>query len=485
LQAAAQTLVTLQQAQEAAREARVGWRIGDGGDVDPDWTGRQVKYQVKFAPGQPPPLTQEPPDLPNGDVLLRPIVSYPEVQKQFGDASKAIAKQTEDYPALVGLARGGSSTATEDFAKDQDPRHARERITAPLKKVLEDIGKTRGYLGGDLDPLDLTPLHQQLFAGQAPVGGTVWTQGFRHDVATKAAQDHAIERALVKLALQHVTQLAYLLAPLTSGASLIVVLGAAAVAQGVQAYGAYRQAQVTSAAEGGTVRPHTELVPPGTAEFARMNAEGEMIAFSLALLALGAEAFAAWRARVNARVKAADEVFTMRHGTDNPKLGTADGRIDVKRGSGVDQDLGQGFYLTLDEHTAKAYAQRRTGQRGTVGQERVLTFEIRRSELGEIVDIRKGGNFRAEWEKWLKEKPKLPGGVELPTNRDMITPNNRGERFNKFLDSIGKPKADTIMAPLGDDLFIGIESPHGESVQVCIRSQTVADRLNAQLVTPR
>jgi hypothetical protein len=491
LQAAADTLTTLQQAQEAAREARVGWRIGDGGEVDPDWTGRQVKYQVKFSPGGPPPLTQEPPDLPNGDIFLRPIVSYAQVKEQFDNASKAIAKRTEDYPALIGLARGGSSEATNAFVTDQDPRHARERLAAPLKKVLADIVATRGYLGGELDPLDLTPLHEQLYGGHAAVGGATWTRGFRHEVAAKAAQEHAIDRALTRLALQSVTQLAYLLAPLTSGASLVVVLGVAAVAQGVQAYGSYREAQVTSAAEGATVRPRTELVAPGSAEFARMNAEADAIAFGLALLALGAEAFQAWRARAQARAQATEERIQMHHGTDEGGHqglgGLEEGRIDVRRTGGADQDLGQGFYLTLDEDTAMAYADRRAIQRGTNGR-RVLTFEIRRSELGDVVDIRKGGNYRAQWEEWLKAKPQLPGGGELPTirsNRDLITPRNRGEMFDKFLDHIGKRRADTIIAPLGDDVFSGIESPHGESAQVCIRSQAVADRLNAQITTGR
>lgn len=35
--------------------------------------------------------------------------------------------------------------------------------------------------------------------------------------------------------------------------------------------------------------------------------------------------------------------------------------------------------------------------------------------------------------------------------------------------------ADTIVAPLGDDVFIGITSGQGGATQVCIRSQAVAD----------
>ncbi|MFD1052439.1 hypothetical protein ACFQ1S_46060, partial [Kibdelosporangium lantanae] len=84
-------------------------------------------------------------------------------------------------------------------------------------------------------------------------------------------------------------------------------------------------------------------------------------------------------------------------------------------------------------------------------------------------------------------KPSMPGGLEhpqFPTNRSMIQAGNRGTMFDKFLDSIGKRGADTIIAPLGEDGFTGVGHNHGESSQVCIRTQGVADRLNAQLVAP-
>ncbi|MFD1051921.1 site-specific integrase, partial [Kibdelosporangium lantanae] len=57
--------------------------------------------------------------------------------------------------ALVAV-RGLHKFALREGIVDHDPAHARAKITAPLKKVLEDIAKTRGFLGGELDPLDLT-----------------------------------------------------------------------------------------------------------------------------------------------------------------------------------------------------------------------------------------------------------------------------------------------------------------------------------------
>jgi hypothetical protein len=488
LQAAAASLANLQRAQDAAREARVGWRIGDGGDVDPDWTGRHVKYQVAFRPGEAPPLTEEPVDVPNGDVLLYRIVPNDQVQQGYDDATQAITRLVEANPALYGLVRNGSSASTGAFADESDESAARDRLTAPLRRVLTDITATRGRLGDDLDPLDLEPLVNQLFAGGAAVGGTIWTAGFRHHVAINTLVGHAIDRALARAALQYVQQLAILFAPFTSGASLLALLATSTAAAGIQAYGSYRETQVADAAEGSSVVPGTNLVAPGTAEHARLNAEADFIAFGLALLALGAEAFATWRASAQARQLRTEQRLRLSHGTDQTGyqgLGPLDeARIDVAHAGGAHQDLGQGFYLTLDDQgTAGVYAFRRAGQRGG-GMQHVLTWEVPASDLGIIVDVRRGGNFRAQWESFLNEAPPFPGGRPLPgfeTNRALLSraPEQRGVIFDQFLGKIGMANADTVLAPLGDDVFTGITSGR-ETTQVCIRSQRVADRLNAQ-----
>jgi hypothetical protein len=490
LQLTAAALTNLQRAQEAALQAPVGWRVGDGGEVDPDWIGRQVKFRALFKPGEPPPLTEEPADLPSGDIFAHPIVPYAEVQQGYDTASRAITQLVEANPALYGMVRAGSSAQTEAFVTTTDPTAAREKLTAPLRKVLVDIGITRGNLGTDLDPLDLTPLVQQLLAGGAATGGGRWTTGFRQRAANNAAVGHAIERVATRLALQQVQTLAMMLAPFTSGVSLLALLAGAAGAAGYQAYGSYREAAVMGAAEGSSVRPGTELVPTGTAEQARLTAQADVIAFGLAMLALGAEAFAAWRAGAQVRRAAAEERVQLHHGTDQSGLeGLGGGRIDVTHAAGAHQDLGQGFYLTMDSETAGVYAFRRGAQRGG-GMQHVLTFEVPMSDLGVVVDVRPGGNFGAQWQAFLEERPALPGGGIVPgleTNRSLLrmAPEQRGTVFDTFLGRTGMQQADTVIAPLGDSVFTGISSPRGTTTQVCIRSQAVADRLNAQMLTGR
>jgi hypothetical protein len=179
----------------------------------------------------------------------------------------------------------------------------------------------------------------------------------------------------------------------------------------------------------------------------------------------------------------------MFHGTEQggyQGIGPLDtGRIDVAHARGDHQDLGQGFYLTLDVPTAETYAATRGRQRGGRLQH-LLAFDIPAADLGVIVDIRSGGNFRRQWEDFLNARPSFPGNVRIPgfeTNRALYSRayEQRGRIFNEFLDRVGMRNADTIIAPLGDDVFTGIVNASGETAQVCVRSQRVADRLNQQI----
>jgi hypothetical protein len=195
------------------------------------------------------------------------------------------------------------------------------------------------------------------------------------------------------------------------------------------------------------------------------------------------------QSRSGSLIEGGGERLRLMHGTtakDWRSLGgLGEGRINVTRTGGSDQDLGRGFYLTTDELTAVEYAQVRNFKRNPGGGPiaHVVVFDIPTSELGVVVDIRPGGNFRAQWEAFLKQ-PVIPGTQEpvLATRRAYISAvaKERGVMFDLFLRSIGMENADTIIAPLGDDVFGGI-TPGYETTQVCIRSQRIADQLNAMM----
>jgi hypothetical protein len=118
----------------------------------------------------------------------------------------------------------------------------------------------------------------------------------------------------------------------------------------------------------------------------------------------------------------------------------------------------------------------------------VLSFEVSTSDCGAIVDVRRGGNFRAQWEEFPAEPP-YPGAGHgqdsSPTGRTLagIGSEHRGMLFERFLRRGGLERADTSIGPPGEEIFSGITSGRGETVQICIRSQRLADRLNAQIRT--
>jgi hypothetical protein len=180
-----------------------------------------------------------------------------------------------------------------------------------------------------------------------------------------------------------------------------------------------------------------------------------------------------------------DEPLVLSHGTDNPGFqqmgGLGPGRIRVDHSPGARQDFGQGFYVAVGEGrggigNAEAFGDLRVAQRGS-GPRQVLAWQVKRSDLGEVVDVRPGGEHAGAWKKYL-EQPLAPG-VKM-TIGDYIRGTGvekRGEYFEKFLESIGKQKADVVIGPIGTPETAGVVTQPG--TQMAVRSQRVADRLNS------
>jgi hypothetical protein len=158
------------------------------------------------------------------------------------------------------------------------------------------------------------------------------------------------------------------------------------------------------------------------------------------------------------------------------------GHIDVKHALGESRDLGRGFYLSTDKAIAESYAQLRS--KG--GMQHVLQFEVPVNDLGKVVDIRRGGQFHEQWQRFLDEDAYsavfgIPVPLRTTTVRSFLTVGRgieqRSRAFERFLEKIGMDDADTILASSGNDLF-KTAAGHGPT-QVCIRSQKVANRLNS------
>ena len=105
-----------------------------------------------------------------------------------------------------------------------------------------------------------------------------------------------------------------------------------------------------------------------------------------------------------------NEAFLITHGTDNPGFqnmgGLSAGRIRVDHSPGARQDFGQGFYVMAGEgngvRNAEAFGDLRVAQRET-GPRQVLGWQVKRSDLGDVVDVRPNGEYADAWKRYLDQ----------------------------------------------------------------------------------
>jgi hypothetical protein len=127
-----------------------------------------------------------------------------------------------------------------------------------------------------------------LFTKQATAdSGVDWSTPFARDVARQQTISHNINRALL---LAKVAELAFLVAPLTGGTSMIAVLAIGTAATGANLVLDAQRYQALAAARSAGAQPGTELVTSGAVDEAKVAMESDAIAFALAVIALGAAA---------------------------------------------------------------------------------------------------------------------------------------------------------------------------------------------------
>lgn len=311
MQDAADTVSALQWSQKAALGAVVGFREvlapGDGKHWRP----------AKFDPFEPQPAASIPIDSSGSTWLYdefteqeRMVTDAAEVPvpKPFADvkakyeaAEQDIAGWVTAYPSLLALTRENDAAVTGGLARADSPEQARDKLGAALRKLLKDIATTEGKLGGDLDPLDLKPIHVRLAAKSATAeSGTDWSQELPAAIAQDLLRDHDISNALRALGLQLVAHIAFLLAPFTGGASLFL-LAAGTAALGANAVISAAQYTAMADAAKATPLPGTDLVGKDQVAHAKQLAESDAAAFALALVVLGASLAAAGMKAFRAR----------------------------------------------------------------------------------------------------------------------------------------------------------------------------------------
>ena len=309
LQDAAAALAFLQKSQEAARQCYVGYNAQTITTAYDGHVGMtQTWYPARFDPNKPPDSKTTPSTftrLTSAVIVNQDIKSYDEVSAAYDKVSVAIAQIVRGYPAVYGILQKQSSKATDEFV-GMSPEAARVELAQGLHQVKHNIsGAWVKLLTGDLNPLDLTPLHDQLYHGLKGQSGTDWTGVLAKRIAQEEVADHEFSLAMKELGMTAASQALIMLAPFTGGASLLVMLAGVAVA-GVQWAMSEERYETLAQAAGASPTPGTELVSPEKVEAADAIRSADGLAFALAVITVGlAAAGAGISALTRARLAAA------------------------------------------------------------------------------------------------------------------------------------------------------------------------------------
>jgi hypothetical protein len=304
LQTAATEVAKLQLAQKAARKSWVGWTEVLHPNMSDD---RHYVEPVEYVPGHRPPLAdlaglkgriylhdQEEatwPELDRGRLpkLQEQVRPYDQVQKADDDVGANLTGWLIRHPALAAVVAGGPD-ATSAFASAKGAAEAKKLFRQSFEQLHKNILDSQNKLkSGDLNPLDFTPIHEQLFAKKATAAsGVDWSAPFAKEVAGRLTLDHNISRTLRTLLLQKVSELAFLLAPLTGGASLVALLAIGTIATGANLVLDAQRYEALAAAKGAGAQPGTDIVTSGAVDEAKAAMESDAFAFALAALVMGA-----------------------------------------------------------------------------------------------------------------------------------------------------------------------------------------------------
>jgi uncharacterized protein DUF4157/CDI toxin RNase A-like protein/uncharacterized protein DUF922 len=291
LQVAAASVAKLQKAQEEAQKIDVGYEsVTDaaGDAVVTTW------LPVQFDPYKPPQFDSKPEfstfakTFGNQAVVDAQITPYHDVKEKYDRATDAIASWQTRYPELYAISRERQSDVTAAFAS-KSPEQARKQLGWAMLSLLGDIAKTQDMLtSGDIDPLDMTPIHDQLLHNQlignvSGMSGTNWADPIPAWVAHELVGDHNFWKVLKRLALDTIAAAGYLLAPFTDGASLLVSLAVAGyeASESQSNYESMAQASRTG------VVPGTEPFNQGQVDDAKLQADSDEIALVLAAASVG------------------------------------------------------------------------------------------------------------------------------------------------------------------------------------------------------
>jgi hypothetical protein len=384
LQDAAGSVARLQAAQEHARGLMVGWQRESGsgappGADTPSAEGMQAGMPstpgvnpamftpVAYDPLAKPDYVQAPVSSPLVSVFGQgQVVPYDEVDSKYKATVAVMEFLLGRYPELYAISRDGKSAATADFAKQTDPRAARDQLGAGMHKLLADLDGAVSKLGGDLDVLDLVPLHARMTQhGLRPSGGPVaWNDPVPSMVAKDVVGDHDFNRAMAALGIEVAANALFLVAPLLGLGGLLAFVAGAGLLAGKAKIDTDRADALVQAAKT-AAGPGTALVADATVDAAQKEAEADKVA--LELLAIETVVMVALSGAVANGTKVAEMEAKLAAMLKDPLLTegpSARGYIDAT-GPRVTKYQSETIQLLGEEYGCHTCGAREPGQYGT------------------------------------------------------------------------------------------------------------------------
>ncbi|WP_045118673.1 AHH domain-containing protein [Haliangium ochraceum] len=265
MQDRASLVVSAQKAQRQLESIPVGYRL-----LPPGRMHGPHPVVAHFDPAQPPQLPPVNDWVPEEERAQVEFRLWADVKHHHNALHSVIAQLTGNAPALHQAVSQGNDDALATMAAGS-PDEARQVMAEQLGELLANIRSTVPKIGGDLDDRDLTPIHQQFFAGASSSSGTDWSAFGPQWAAQHLLDKHESQAFWLSLGLGTAAAALFVVATIASGGMALALAGGALAVGGAQVGMSWEHAEDLDTAAGAGTGTGT-LVTQADADAARNQA---------------------------------------------------------------------------------------------------------------------------------------------------------------------------------------------------------------------
>ncbi|WP_020476544.1 eCIS core domain-containing protein [Zavarzinella formosa] len=230
-----------------------------------------IKNEVAFNP-------TKPPAIPYTDAETPPRPTWQQTNTQYLKAESALSGLKIKYPALAALQTAGSV----DAAIGTDPMAARAAILKAFETVQGNIVRTRERIATrDLDPLNLQPIHAQLFSGQKSQSMTAWNGQYDQWLAKELLSHHESVEFWKAMGIGTAAAAAFIIAEFATAGWATVFVASGVALSGLQAADSWEKYLAVADASKTALNDKQNLVGSGRASDALVAALLDSVFFFL------------------------------------------------------------------------------------------------------------------------------------------------------------------------------------------------------------